>query len=40
MRFFEHEFKLEIIDKFDTPQNSKLAKIFSLKFMFKKPYLS
>ena len=28
------------VDKFHTPKNSKLAKINSLKFMFKTPYLS
>ena len=28
------------VDKFDTPKNSKLAKIFGLKVMFKKSYLS
>ena len=28
------------VEKFDTPKNSKLAKISSLKFMFKKAYLS
>ena len=29
----------QFVDKFDTPKNSKLAKISSLKFKFKKPYL-
>ena len=31
---------MHLVDIFDTPTNSKLAKISSLKFMFKKPYLS
>ena len=30
----------QFVDKFNTPKNSKLAKISSLKFMFKKSYLS
>ena len=30
----------QFLDKFDTPENSKLAKIASLKFMFKKPHPS
>ena len=31
---------VQFVDKFDTPKNSKLAKISSSKFMFKMPYLS
>ena len=30
----------EFVDKFDTPINSKLTKISSLKFMFEKSYLT
>ena len=33
-------FMNSLLTKFDTPKNSKLAKISSLKFMFKKAYLS
>ena len=34
------KFYEQFVDKFDIPQNSKLTKISSLKFMFKKLYLS
>ena len=40
MRIKLSNFMNSFFDKFDTPKNSKLAKISSLKFMFKKPYLS
>ena len=40
MRIKLSNFMNSFFDKFDTPKNSKLAKISSLKFMFKKPNLS
>ena len=29
----------QFVGKFDTPKNLKLAKVYSLKFMYKWPYL-
>ena len=48
MGYFDHLFYLEgaktvyeqFVNEFNTPKNSKFAKISSLNFMFKKPYLS
>ena len=37
---FSNSMNMQFVDKFDTPKNSNLAKIFSLKFTFKKLYLS
>ena len=35
---YSFHFSEHFVDKFDTPKNSKLAKISGLKYMFKKPY--